>query len=153
MGGKPKGQVKITIKPNSSLPSCLPLSFQSQNVNDILSTSPHHASPPALHGPPCPPATTDIADTEGESLSFMELALSNHLQDLNLMTNKLATEYNEKCDKDGVSKSSSLGHPLLCELDVIDEYLKMSRQLLSPSVPQTDRSDKSRQAPEGGNAE
>ena len=84
--GKPKGQMKITIKPNSSLPSCLPLRFQSQNVNDILPTSPHHASPTVIH---CPPATTDIADTEGESLSFMELALSNHLQDLNLMTNKL----------------------------------------------------------------
>ena len=63
------------------------------------------------------------------------------------------TEYNEKCDKDGAYKSSSLSQPILCDLEVIDEYLKMSRQLISPSVPQTDRSDKSRQAPEGGNAE
>ena len=65
----------------------------------------------------------------------------------------LVKEYNENCDNDGAKKSSSLNQPLLSDLDVIDEYLKISRQLLSPSVPHTDRSDKSRQAPEGGNAE
>ena len=66
----------------------------------------------------------------------------------------LVSEYNENCDTDGAKRnSSSLIQPLLCDLDVIDEYLKISRQLLSPSVPQTDRSDKSRQAPEGGNAD
>ena len=63
------------------------------------------------------------------------------------------SEYNENCDTDGAKENSPLIQPLLCDLDVIDEYLKISRQLLSPSVPQTDRSDKSRQAPEGGNAE
>ena len=63
-------------------------------------------------------------------------------------------KYKENCDMDGAKRnSSSLSQPLLCDLDVIDEYLMISRQLLSPSVPQTDRSDKSRQAPEGGNAE
>ena len=61
-------------------------------------------------------------------------------------------KYKENCDMDG-AKRNSLSQPLLCDLDVIDEYLMISRQLLSPSVPQTDRSDKSRQAPEGGNAE
>ena len=63
------------------------------------------------------------------------------------------SEYNENCDKDELKTTSTMNQPLLCDLDVIDEYLKISRQLLSPSVPQTDRSDKSRVAPEGGNAE
>ena len=62
-------------------------------------------------------------------------------------------KYKENCDMDGAKRNSSLSQPLLCDFDVIDEYLMISRQLLSPSVPQTDRSDKSRQAPEGGNAE
>ena len=84
--GKPKGQVKITIKPNSSPPSCLFSRLQSQNVDDLLPASPSYPSPRVFNSQP--PAS-DIADTEGESLSFMELALSNHLKDLNLMTNKL----------------------------------------------------------------
>ena len=88
--GKPKGQVKITVKPNSSLPSaCLPIRLLGQqNVVDIVHTSPSYPSPPTVH---YQLAETDIvaADTEGESLSFMELALSNHLKDLNLMTNNL----------------------------------------------------------------
>ena len=88
--GKPKGQVKITVKPNSPPTSaCIPVRIQSQqNVDDIVQTSTSYPSPPIVH---YQQAETNIvaADTEGESLSFMELALSNHLKDLNLMTNNL----------------------------------------------------------------
>ena len=93
--GKPKGQVKLTVKPYQPLApdfTSLPPPARDQSTNpDAMMWE--------LHQPqPGPVDTRDLAtvnnsaDIQGESLSFMELTLSKHLNDLNMMTNKLGNE-------------------------------------------------------------
>ena len=93
--GKPKGQVKLTVKPYQPLaPDFTPLPPPARDQ----STNPD-AMMWELHQPQPGPAdnrylvtVNNSADIQGESLSFMELTLSKHLNDLNMMTNKLGNE-------------------------------------------------------------
>ena len=82
--GKPKGQVKITVKPDSPLSTFLPSTLPCQNMDDVIKTQTSFTAPSNVILQPVPPV-----DSEAESLSFMERALSNHLNDLNLLTNNL----------------------------------------------------------------
>ena len=74
---------------------------------------------------------------------------NNHKPNVHTLTLSLVavSECNEDCDNDKDARSRAL----VCDLGVLEECLRISN--LHTANIQTDRSDKSRVGPEGGNAE